>query len=123
MNTRIQARVRKLLTIDELLMSRMFRFANEFGLEITEDSINTAKNVNAFKVQEQETEIPSDSDFMSILLFLYILSHTISTHNVCSELFLNYLDTVFQYKHRKNELRVADIFFYEVFTDRMSEHR
>jgi hypothetical protein len=123
MNALIQARVRKLIDIDELLVSRMFRFADEFGLKITEASIDYAMKVDAFEVppQGEDPKVLSNVDFISILILLYIVSYR--TPHVCSELYLNYLEITFQYKSRLNELRAADMLFYAIFTDRMTKPR
>jgi hypothetical protein len=114
------ARINMLLATKESLPDRVMRFAKDFGLNITKDDIIRSMGVDTRKVPDvpdQPVDMPSNSEFMSILIYLYVMSFKNSFKY--SEGYLNYLDTVFHLKCIQGELRLAEILFYEIFSERL----
>ncbi len=111
------ARINALLAVEESLSDRVMRFADDFGLKITKDDITLSMGVNTVRVPHPSADMPSNPELMSILIYLYVTSFDSSFQY--SEGYLNYLDTVFQDKCSRGELRMADILFYEIFCERL----
>lgn len=98
----------------------MVAVADNFGLKITESDIFPyMRGKDIFKPKKRKNiEKITNIEFVSIMIYLYIMSF--KSFPVCEEKYLSYLDTIFQHKFKNDQLRISDIFLYEVFTERMS---